>query len=319
MTSKAAGRAPARGADHGRVLAAVLAALVATAAAGCRTVGPASHALGDRLDCLRERNLGLVAAHRGQPDPSAPENAMSSFRASLAAGVPFLEIDVATTRDGVLVLIHDDTLDRTTTGSGAVGERTWEEIRALELKRPDGTVLGEGVPRLADVLHWGKSAGAHFELDVKKATRWSDVFDAVRAAGMEKQVVVITYTLADAKAVHDLAPQLMISVALEQPEDLAEARRRLLPPERMLGWTGTTEPRRNTLSTLRAAGVEPIVGTLGRPGERLDDIYVADGNPSEYAELVHSGVVMIASDRAATAQQTIGFGYRACFAGAGGR
>ena len=294
-----------------RVTRTWLVALLAVMAGGCAMRTTPLPDLGTRLDCLRERNLGVVAAHRGQPDPSAAENAMSSFRASLGAGVPFLEVDVATTRDDVLVLMHDDTLDRTTTGSGPVTERTWEEIQGLKLRRPDRTALDERVPRFVDVLDWGRRAGAHFELDVKKTTRWSDVTEAVRAAGMERQVLVVTYTLADAKRVHDLDPRLMISVDLGKPEDL-EAARRLLPADRMLGWTGLRDPGATILATLRDAGIEPILGTLGRAGERLDDLFVKDGDPSEYADLVRAGVVMIASDRAVAAQRAIGFGYRAC-------
>jgi glycerophosphoryl diester phosphodiesterase len=286
--------------------------LVAAVAVGCATRPPQLPDLGSRLDCLRERHLALVAAHRGQPDPSAPENAMSSFRASLAAGVPFLEIDIATTRDGVMVLMHDDTLDRTTTGQGAVIERTWTEIRAFKLKRPDGTILDEGVPRFVDVLRWGRKTGAHFEVDVKKTTRWSDVVEAVRAAGMEPQVVVVTYNLADARTVHELDPGLMISVTLAKGEDL-ETIRRAVPPERVMEWVGDQQPDPGALSALRDAGIEPILGTLGRSGQRLDDLFVADGNPSEYGELVKAGVVMIASDRAVVAQRAIGFGYRACW------
>jgi len=285
--------------------------LVALLAGGCAMRTTPLPDLGTRLDCLRERNLAVVAAHRGQSDPSAAENAMSSFAASLDAGVPFLEVDVATTQDGVLVLMHDDTLDRTTTGSGPVTARSWKEIQDLKLRRPDRAVLDERVPRFADVLVWGRRAGAHFELDVKKTTKWSDVIDAVRAAGMERQVLAVTYTLADAKRVHDLHPRLMISVELGKPEDL-EAARRLLPTDRMLGWTGLRNPGTKTLATLREAGIEPILGTLGRAGERLDDLYVEDGDLSEYADLVRSGVVMIASDRAVAAQRAIGFGYRAC-------
>ena len=282
-------------------------------ASGCAMRATPLPDLGARLDCLRERNLAVVAAHRGQPDPSAAENAMSSFTTSLAAGVPFLEVDVATTRDGVLVLMHDDTLDRTTTGSGPVNARTWAEIRGLKLQRADGAELDEGVPRFADVLDWGRRTGAHFELDVKKTTKWGDVIDAVRAARMEQQVLVVTYTLADAKTVHALDRRLMISVTLEKPEDL-EAARRVLPADRMLGWTGLRDPGPRTLAALRDAGIEPILGTLGRARERLDDVYLADGDPSEYADLARSGVVMIASDRAVAAQRAVGFGYRACLA-----
>ena len=289
-----------------------LVVLVAIAAAGCASRATSRPDLGSRLDCLRERNLAVVAAHRGQPDPSAPENAMSSFEASLAAGVPFLEIDVATTRDGLLVLMHDDTLDRTTTGRGPVNRRTWADIRRLRLKRSDGTVLNERVPRFEDVLDWGREAGAYFELDVKKTTKWSAVVDAVRAARMQAQVLVVTYSLEDAKTVHGLDPGLMISVTLEKPAEL-EAARKLLPTHRMLGWIGLRQPEAETLTTLRGAGIEPILGTLGREGQRLDDVYLADGDPSEYGALARAGVVMIASDRAVTAQRAVGFGYRACF------
>jgi len=267
--------------------------------------------LGSRLDCLRERNLAVVAAHRGQSDQRAAENAMSSFRATIAAGVPFLEIDVATTRDGILTLMHDDTLDRTTTGSGRVDARTWAEIQAVHIKRPDGTVLDDLMPTFAQVLTWGRQAQAYFEVDVKPTTKFSDVVDAVRAAQMVDRVLVVTYKLADAVTVHKLEPRLMISVTLDTAEALAEALK-VIPSNRMLGWTGTSNPQSQPFAALRAAGIEPIFGTLGRPGVRLDDVYLADGNGSEYADLVRAGVVMIASDAAVAAQKSIGDGYRAC-------
>jgi glycerophosphoryl diester phosphodiesterase len=267
--------------------------------------------LSSQLDCLRERQLAVVAAHRGQPDQRAAENAMSSFRASLNAGVPFLEIDVATTRDGVLTLMHDDTLERTTTGSGRVDARTWAEVQAVRIKRADGTVTDDRMPTFAQVLAWGREAGARFEIDVKPTTSFTAVVDALRAARMTDRVVVVTYKLVDAVTVHQLDPTLMISVTLDMPEALALARQ-VIPTTRMLGWTGTSNPQGQPFAALRAAGIEPIFGTLGRPGVRLDDVYLADGNGSEYADLVRAGVVMIASDAAVAAQKAIGFGYRAC-------
>jgi glycerophosphoryl diester phosphodiesterase len=99
---------------------------------------------------------------------------------------------------------------------------------------------------------------------------------------------------------------------LDTPEAV-EAARKVIDPRRILGWTGTDHPEIRPFAILRAAGIEPIFGTLGRPGERLDDVYLADGNPSEYGELVRAGVVMIASDTAVVAQRAIGDGYRQCF------
>jgi len=301
-----------RGPRASRLAPLLVTVLVAFVLAACAPKTTPTVDLGTRLDCLRQHNLAVVAAHRGQPDQSAAENAMSSFTASLAAGVPFLEIDIATTRDGALVLMHDDTLDRTTTGTGQTTSRTLAEVQALKLERPDGTVLDERVPQFSDVLAWGRKVGAYFELDVKRSTRFEDVVNAVKAAGMENRALIVTYTLDDAKKVHALGPRLMISVTMEKPEDL-DAARQAIPPDRMLGWTGTTRPQASLFAALRNAGVEPIFGTLGRAGVRLDDAYAADGDPSEYRDLVRAGVVMIASDAAVAAQRAIGTAYRACF------
>jgi len=291
-------------------LIAVVGVLVAGCASAPRVGAPRD--LAGRFDCLRERNLGLVAAHRGQADQTAPENDLASFRRTLAAGVPFIELDVATTKDGVLTLMHDDTLDRTTTGTGRVDQQTWAALQPVRIKRPDGTVLPDPLPTFADVLAWGRTAGAYFEIDVKPTTKWTDVVSAVRAARMGDRVLIVTYRLADAVTVHTLDPQLMISVTLDTPEKLAEART-AIDPHRMLGWTGTRNPGQQPFAALRAAGIEPIFGTLGRPGERLDDVYLKDGNGSEYVDLVRAGAVMIASDAAVAAQRAIGDGYRVCF------
>jgi len=101
-------------------------------------------------------------------------------------------------------------------------------------------------------------------------------------------------------------------VTLDTPEALAAARA-AINAHRMLGWSGTRDPQTKPFADLRAAGIEPIFGTLGRPGQRLDDVYAADGNLSEYRDLVSAGVVMIASDAAVAAQREIGMGYRACW------
>jgi glycerophosphoryl diester phosphodiesterase len=182
----------------------------------------------------------------------------------------------------------------------------------VKLERPDGRALNEGVPTLADVLAWGRQTGAYFELDVKRTTRFSDVTDAVRAARMHDRVLIVTYALDDAVTVHRLDPRLMISVGVERPEDV-DAARKAINPHRLLGWTGTRDPHTRPFAVLREAGIEPIFGTLGRPDQRLDDVFLADGDPSEYRDLVRAGVVMIASDAAAAAQQAIGDGYRRCF------
>ena len=77
------------------------------------------------FDCLEENGAALVSAHRGGAYPGFPENSIAAMGHVLAEAPAVMEVDVATSADGVLYLMHDDTLDRTTTGSGAVG---WKRL-----------------------------------------------------------------------------------------------------------------------------------------------------------------------------------------------
>ena len=77
------------------------------------------------------RDNVYVAAHRGW-STVYPENTMEAFRAAIDLGVDQIETDVRVTRDGELVLIHDETVDRTTNGSGRVIDMTLSELKALD-------------------------------------------------------------------------------------------------------------------------------------------------------------------------------------------
>lgn len=90
-------------------------------------------------------------AHRGGA-ALWPENSLEAFRSALALGAELLELDIHLTADGDVAVIHDPTLDRTTTGTGPVRARTATELRGLRLRRRDGTLAEEGVPMLGDVL-----------------------------------------------------------------------------------------------------------------------------------------------------------------------
>src|SRR5215204_3106110 len=73
----------------------------------------------------------LAVAHRGHSFAS-PENTLAGFRKAIELGVEMIECDVNITKDGKLVMMHDSTLERTTTGSGRVSAATWQEIQGLD-------------------------------------------------------------------------------------------------------------------------------------------------------------------------------------------
>lgn len=75
--------------------------------------------------------LPPIIAHRGTPN-RVPENTLESFIAARNAGIMWIETDVKLTSDGVPILLHDDTLDRTTTGHGSVADMTWSRLQTLD-------------------------------------------------------------------------------------------------------------------------------------------------------------------------------------------
>jgi glycerophosphoryl diester phosphodiesterase len=110
-------------------------------------------------ECLRNPacTTRLVTAHRGAGGALgriAPEDSLAAYRAGIAMGADIVETDPRPTSDGVLVNIHDPTLDRTTTGSGDVDMHTFAEIRALALRTNGltGDFSCEKVPTLTELL-----------------------------------------------------------------------------------------------------------------------------------------------------------------------
>lgn len=129
-------------------------------------------------------------AHRGYP-LKYPENTMLGFRKALELGYTHLELDVQLTKDGVPVVIHDPTVNRTTNGTGEVKSFTFEEIRRLDAGQ------GEAIPTLEEALLLAKD---RMTVDIElKQTGLAypgleqKVIETVRHAGMEKQVFLTSF------------------------------------------------------------------------------------------------------------------------------
>ena len=268
---------------------------------------PSKPALAAYFDCVRESGVA-ISAHRAQSADDQAENSVGAIEATGRA-IPgaIVEIDAALTRDGRLVLMHDDTLDRTTTGTGRVADLTFEEIRRTRLTATNGTVLPTPPPSLAEALEAAGRAGAIASIDLKPAddaatlTLARAVVDAVRQANAADRVILITYNAETARAVADMAPEMMISAGLNDLDGLDG-----LNPPQILAWTGTRAPRPDLWQALKARGVESQFGTLGAPGRRLDDVYAADGDVSEYRDLARNGVAVIATDAPMAVMSVLG-------------
>jgi glycerophosphoryl diester phosphodiesterase len=108
-----------------------------------------------------------VIAHRGAR-ASAPENTLAAFEAARQDGATWIETDIKLTADGVPILMHDDTLERTTNGHGAVADTTWAEMQAFDAGSWFGPAYaGSRIPSLAELLAFALEFGIRLNIELK--------------------------------------------------------------------------------------------------------------------------------------------------------
>ncbi|MEL7686368.1 glycerophosphodiester phosphodiesterase family protein [Citromicrobium bathyomarinum] len=259
------------------------------------------------LDCMEAQQRTIISAHRGGPTPGLPENSIEAMDALLHAAPAIMEVDVAQSSDGVLFLLHDDRLDRTTSGTGVAAEREWADLAELRLRDAAGWTTPYRIPTLEAALAWAKGRTA-LQIDFKRSTSYEDTIALIRAQDMADSVILIAYSLDAARRLHALAPDMLISLSMDDASALSEAAEAGIPTESIVAFTGTRLPRPDVYASLDEADVEVIFGTLGR-GNSIDNRIADFGMDERYAELGEAGVDIIATDRpraAAAALQEAG-------------
>ena len=132
-----------------------------------------------------QQHLAIVA-HRGL-EKGVPENTLAAFRQSASRGIKIIELDLRTTRDGHIVVIHDATLDRTTDCRGRVADTTLIALKRCDAGWP--THPGEQVPTFAEALAFVRNSPSRLLLDVKAASL-DDVLRQIRHHHAEAKVIL---------------------------------------------------------------------------------------------------------------------------------
>lgn len=222
----------------------------------------------------RDENPPLVSAHRGgRFYKGYPENSIQAFAFTSYHLPAIIECDVRMSRDSVLLLMHDDDLDRTSTGKGPVKDKSWEELKDLSLVDDFGQQTDYHIPSLKQALIWGKGR-VIFTLDVKRNIPFDKVIEVVEEMGAENYAAIITYNWKDAKTVHGLNPDLMISIGMRKEEDVDKHWPASgIPANRILAFTGYAskdpyEVPQVLISKIQAAGIPVIYGRFGGEGKK---------------------------------------------------
>lgn len=235
----------------------------------------------------------LVGAHRGGMYSGYPENCLETmqFVTSRAPGT-IHEIDINRTRDGALILMHDDAVDRTTTGTGRVDQLALDAILDLRLVDAEKFPTSYSVPVLQDVLRWAVTEKSILMLDIKRSVSYEEVLQAVLAEGAVNHCVFIVHSASAAKKLASLHPQIMLSVNIRNQDEWVRFRKTGIPPHRIVAFTGTVQSPLALYDTLHAYGISGILGTLGN----LDRQAKAKG-AQLYRNWARSGVDMFSTDR----------------------
>lgn len=172
---------------------------------------------------------GFIAAHRGGGE--APENTLASLRVALAGPAAYVETDIQLTSDGVAVLMHDWTVDRTTDGSGPVWSYTFDELSKLDAGSWfSQDYEGLRVPTLAQFLTMLAPSGKDAIIELKGAWNLAQVegvTDQLEATGLGDRVILASFSLTTLQNLRNAAPGIPRAIidhaVTGNPADLAEA------------------------------------------------------------------------------------------------
>jgi glycerophosphoryl diester phosphodiesterase len=230
-----------------------------------------------------------LCAHRGAME-THPENTIPAFKEAIRLGTQMIEFDLRMTKDSVLVLMHDETVDRTTDGSGKVGDLTFAEIRRLDAGSFKGLQFkGTKVPTFEEALAvmprnvWlnchlkgGSAAGIAAAKIIKKANRLHQAFLACGEAA--------------AQAAREIDPKILICNMEDRFRKNNDAY-----------VSSTVDMKANFIQMLRKGVIsKEHIGILKKNGVRIN--YFQAHEPSELAALLDAGIdFVLVNDPAAFA------------------
>jgi len=211
--------------------------------------------------------LPIVSAHRGGAAANYPENCLETFEHTLQHTWALLEVDPRLASDGV-VLHHDPTLERTTTGTGVLTEHSLRQLRALQLKDRAGSVTEFRLPTLDEAIEWarGKTVLVLDQKDVPLETRIA----AIEAHEAEAFVMLIVPNFRDVAACHDRNPNITMEVMIPDRERMHRFDELGVPWECVVPFVGHQPPEdRELYRELHARGVRCLIGTSRNLDRRL--------------------------------------------------
>ncbi|WP_421789569.1 glycerophosphodiester phosphodiesterase family protein [Hyphobacterium sp.] len=253
--------------------AAMLSALILAGWFQVTTEPPSIPAL---LECARDADITLVSVHRaGGFAPGIPENSLAAFHEAARIGAAFVEVDLRETRDGEIILLHDLTLDRTTTGSGPVANSSLVELRSLILVDADGRRTHQRIPTMSDAFSTAGELNLYLHLDLNGLAP-ERIARLVLEAGMEHRTLIQVAQEDGAAIVQSLSRDIAILLPFSDRYEVLNSE---LDFDTLISWIGYGIPDARTQYFLGGQSIETAMHDLpGEQGGTIDYSYIDERN-----------------------------------------
>lgn len=239
----------------------------------------------------KSKDLPLISGHRGGTTIGFPENCIATFENTLRYTPAFFEIDPRLTKDSVIVLMHDETLDRTTTGKGKVSDYTWEELQKFRLKDPQGNVTDFKIPLLKEVILWSKGKTVlnldHKDVPLEKTAK------LLKECGND--VIMLTvHKPEEAKFYLLNNPKRMFSAFILNKKTYYDYEKAGIPWNSMIAYIGAKPTPQNLeiLNLLHAKGVMCMISAASS----YDKLKDAAERTAAYKTIMRHGADILESD-----------------------
>ena len=234
----------------------------------------------------------IVSGHRGTVEQGLAENSIEGMEAVLRHTPAFFEIDPRLTKDSVVVLMHDATLDRTTTGTGKVSDYTWAALQQLRLKDRDGNVTPYRIPTLDEAIEWARGKTI-LNLDQKDVPVELSA-DIIRKHDAYPFVMVTVHSPEQALRYLAFDDDQMLSAHIKTPEVFEAYKQAGVPFNRMIAYIGPDIKAENQemYRLLNAKGVMCMISSA----PTYDKFPSKEARAAAYRAIIADGASILESD-----------------------
>lgn len=234
----------------------------------------------------------VIAGHRGTVEDGFPENSIEGMEHTLKSTQAIFEIDPRLTADSVVVLMHDATLDRTTTGSGNIADHTYAELRELYLKDSVGNATPYRIPTLEAAIEWARGKTI-LNLD-QKGVPYPMVADLIRKHRAEAFVMITTHSAEHARFYLERNPKQIFSAHIKTREQFDEYEKAGIPFNQLMAYIGPRikEENQELYNLLHAKGAMAMISSASS----YDKLPTQEARKEKYQAIIRDGASVLETD-----------------------